>query len=97
MSNNVKVRIEAHDGSWYFVDNNSHKIKFDQAVVDATHVSEKFVEGYVVAVHGVEQEIAQYLDSKTLHTLGVGSVHRLGHGPTIRRVRLLEGATMERF
>jgi hypothetical protein len=92
----TKVRMECRNGTWAFVDSDNNKVDFDQAIVDATYIGKYTVEGFVVSVHGVDQEIAQYLDSKTRQELGIKAVHSLGAGPTLRRVRLMQGGEIER-
>lgn len=96
MKANNKVCIRLIEGAWKFVDEDGNTVPFDQAIVDATYVSPERVDGYVVAVHGLPMEVTQYLPLKTLSGLGVNATHRLGHGPTVRRVRLTEGGVMER-
>lgn len=92
-----KVRAEFTNGSWAFVDmtNPSNRVRFDQALVDATYVGHTRVEGFVRSVHGVDLEIAQHLESQLKLELGIAGVHRLGRGPTLKRVRLMEGGGIE--
>ena len=92
-----KVCAEFTNGSWAFVDmaNPNNRVKFDQALLDATFVGRSRAEGFVKSVHGIDMEIAQHLDSQTKIALGVTATHRLGRGPTLKRVRLCEGGVIE--
>jgi hypothetical protein len=92
----TKVRIERVGKSWYFVDKQRNRSKFDQAIVDVTTLSGSHIEGYVVAVHGITPEdLSRMTATYNRQDLGIKSVHRLGRGPTLRRVRLMEGGGME--
>lgn len=95
---NGKMRAEYAQGSWSFMDpsNPQNRVKFDQALMDATHVNRTHIEGYVRAVHGVDLEIAQYLDIRTKESLGIMAAHRLGRGQTLQRVRLMPDGTVEK-
>lgn len=93
-----KVRAEYTQGSWAFVDqtNPSVRVRFDQALIDATLITHHRIEGYVKSVHGIDGEIAQYLDSRVKGELGIAGVHRLGRVGTLHRLRLLEDGTVEK-
>jgi hypothetical protein len=96
----MKFRMETVDQRWFIVDpkDASVRVSIDQAVVDATHVSrdKKTVEGYILAVHGLDFEVAQLLDRTVLNQLGVAANLRSLPPPPRRssglsRVRLVEG------
>jgi hypothetical protein len=98
--NSLKFRIEWQEGAWFIVDpdNADVRVQIDQAVVDATHYStkERFVEGHILAIHGLDFEIAQRLDRATLNHLGVAANLRQLPAPPrpgsgMRRVRLEAG------
>lgn len=88
------VKIEWHSGAWNIRNpgaSDAASIKVDSAVVNATKVGNSFVEGYIVAVHGLDQNIAEHLDPYQLKSLGVGAQYRArpaGQAGT-RRVSLL--------
>lgn len=92
----MKVRAEFNGSSWAFVDQDRNHVAFDQAVMDATFVGRTAVEGYVVSVHGIPHEVAEAMPAKIRQQLGIKAVHSLGHGPTIKRLRLMEGGAIER-
>ena len=93
-----KVRAEFSQGSWAFVDrmNPSNRVKFDQALIDAVHISPTRVEGYPRSVHGINQEVVQRLDSVTRSALGITAAHRLGRVGTMSRVRLMPDGSIEK-
>lgn len=95
--NSMKFRVEWQDGAWFIVDpdNANERVRIDQAVVDATHFSteERFAEGYILSVQGLDFEVASRLDRPTLSQLGVGAQLRARpptprRGSGVRRVRL---------
>ena len=94
------MHAEYKNGSWAFVDplHPSHRIKFDQALIDATHTNRARgrVEGFVCSVHGVEQDVAQFLDSETKAQIGITSSHKLGRFGSMNRVRLMPDGSIER-
>lgn len=51
-------------------------IKVEALVMRATRSGRGFAEGYIVAVHGLSQEIASQLDNAQLKLLGVGAQFR---------------------
>lgn len=76
MKQNQKLKIEWQGNSWVVKDPLSPKtagIKIDGAVVNVTARGERFVEGYIVAVHGLDLGVAQHLDPSQLAALGVGA------------------------
>lgn len=89
------VTMEYRNNTWNFIDPNGHRIAFEQALVDAKFQQANRVTGYVLSVHGVDQEIAQLLDSRTRDTLGMKGIHSLGRGSTLRRLRLMPGGVVE--
>lgn len=81
--NKKQFRIEWHDNVWVITDRQQSKasgIKVDGAVVSATQRGDAYVEGYIVAVHGLNLENAQGLDRFQLAELGVGG-HLRGNSP----------------
>ena len=48
----------------------------DALVMRATRTGKGFAEGFIIAVHGLDQEIAGKLDNASLKLLGVGSQFR---------------------
>jgi hypothetical protein len=97
MKNEQKVSMEYVSGTWQVIDGPTNRIKFDQAVVDITYSNRFRIDGFIISIHGVDQTIAQYLSSEDRATLGIKAVHRLGQGPTLRRVRLMENGDIERL
>jgi hypothetical protein len=96
--NSMKFRMESHEGTWFIVDpdNADGRVQIDQALVDATHISQHEVEGYILAVHGLDFEVAKRLDRPTLNQLGVAANLRSVPPPPfkgsgLRRVRLEPG------
>lgn len=45
----------------------------DVAIMSATRRGERFVDGYVVACHGLDMQTAEHLDPLQLTALGVGA------------------------
>lgn len=85
--------------AWFVVDttDSSAKVRVDQLVVDATYVSQDnaVVEGYILAAHGIDFEIASRLDRPILNQLGLAANLRSvppppRRGSGLSRVRLLE-------
>lgn len=91
-----KVRAEYFPASktWAFVDpaQPGLRVPFDQALIDVTYSRPNIVEGYVRAVHGVEQTVVGWLDSRTRASIGITATPRLGGSPHTRRVRLVAGS-----
>lgn len=75
MKNAIKFRIEKRSAGWVIVDpdNVNNNVPFDQAIVDATHVQEDAVEGFIVAIHGLSNGVADLCDGELLRALGVGA------------------------
>jgi len=92
-----KVRAEFDGSSWAFVDGEGNRVAFDQALIDATYTSRSAVEGYVVSVHGIAHEVADNMPARLRRALGISAVHSVGHGPTIKRLRLMPSGAIERF
>ena len=76
--------------------NPSNRVRFDQALIDATFASPTKVEGYVRSVQGVDHEVAQYLDSATKSMFGITARHRLGRIGTLHRLRLMPDGSIEK-
>ena len=54
------VKVEWHEGAWNIKHpgaSDAASIKVDSAVVNAIKVGNNFVEGYIVAVHGLDQSV----------------------------------------
>lgn len=88
-----RVRCVYANGAWKFVDEAGNKIEFDQAVIKPIYQSANVVEGYVVSVHGISQEVAQHFDSELRSELGV--VYPPRPGLTRKCVRLMPGGVIE--
>lgn len=86
-----KVRADYTNGSWAFVDssNLSNRVKFEQALIDATLITATRIEGYVLSVHGIDQALANHLDRESRAAVGIKAGHRLGRVGTMHRVRLM--------
>lgn len=97
MRNTNKITAEYSQGSWAFIDpfNPSNRVKFDQCIMDATNVREHRVEGFVKAVHGIDQALCQYFDRATREDVGITPYQALANPGSRRRVRLMEGGTVE--
>ena len=93
----AKLRAEFSAGSWEFVDPAPHgkRVRFDQAIMDATHLGEGFVVGYVKAVHGIDMDIVQWMNNQQREVMGITNSPRFGIS-AFDRVRLLEGGVVER-
>lgn len=89
-----KVRAEFHGNSWFFIHDELGKVKFDQALIDATRVGPGVVEGYARAVHGLDLGTAPRMKG-----FGVTGAHQLGAYPgtstPFGRIRLNEDGTTE--
>lgn len=90
------VTMEYANNTWSFVDNGGTRIPFDQALVDHAFVKGNRVTGYVLSVHGLSQEVASLMDSRTRDMLGVKGIHSLSGGRGRQRVRLMPGGKVER-
>lgn len=73
-----KISRSSSHGSWVINDFEGSQpgIKVDSVVVNATRWVGSYVEGYIIAVHGISQEVAQGLDRDQLSDLGIGSQMR---------------------
>lgn len=93
-----KITATYANGSWAFVEasNSSNRVKFEQALIDATFVAANRVEGYVRSIHGIEQSLSDNLDSDTRSAFGIKAAHRLGRVGTLHRVRLMPDGVIER-
>lgn len=79
MNQSQQVKVEWHSGAWNIYHPGAPHatgIKVDSAVVNATRVGNNFVEGYIVAVHGLDQSIAERLETSQLRSLGIGAQYR---------------------
>lgn len=93
-----KVRAEFSSGYWAFMDpaEPGHRVRFDQALIDATWVGPGQVEGYVKAVHGVDIEQVWAMNSRQKLALGITSNHRFGL-ESHQRLRLNPDGTIEKM
>lgn len=81
-------RIEVRNSMVFIVDQSGDRVSVDQLVIDSRSAPVNNVAyGVIVAVHGLPQEVAQVVDSRTARGLGVG-VHVSGN-----RFRLRQGVT----
>jgi hypothetical protein len=88
LKTNQKFKIEWRAGSWIILDPfnpGTAGIKIDGAVVNATARGDNFVEGHIVAVHGIDMEIAQHLGRHELASLGIGAHLRAHAVPAAQR------------
>lgn len=51
-------------------------IRVDALVMRATRSGKGFAQGYIVSIHGLDQEVASRLNNAQLKTLGVGAQFR---------------------
>jgi hypothetical protein len=98
IKNSMKFRVEWQGDAWFIVDpdNADIRVQIDQAVIDATVYSTKgrFVEGYILSVHGLDFDVARLLDRAALNQLGVAAqLRNMPPAPArpMRRVRLEAG------
>lgn len=76
MNSNLEVVVKRENGRWVireFGYPGSPGIKVDALVVSAANHGDDFVQGRIVAIHGLDQEIASQLNLAQLKSLGVGS------------------------
>jgi hypothetical protein len=97
MNLELKFTLTWHGNQWYVQDphNVNLRVPIDTAVVDVTYQGDKFVEGYIVAVHGLDQEIAQHLSKASLQALGVGAQLRRNPAKKVRRGQLAPGGRVD--
>jgi hypothetical protein len=92
-----RLCAEFVDGSWGFACGSPEgRIRFDQAIIDATFVGDGVVEGFVKSVYGVDAEVVKYLTTKVKKDMGIMGVHVLGV-PNRYRVRLMPDGRVERM
>ena len=100
MQHPIAFRIEYYNGSWMVSekDRPDTKVPVDSAIVDTLKAKPGYVEGYIVAVHGLDLELAQHLDPATLHTLGVAAQIRRNPPPHrgLVRIQLMPDGQFER-
>ena len=96
MHTNQKFRLSFISNQWGVCSRDgSPRIPVDTAIVDVTYQSPNHIEGYIVAVHGLDQEVAKYLDSQTLRDLGVGAQVRRAPRLKTRRAQLNADGSVE--
>lgn len=91
------MTAELRNNAWVFIDKYypNCPIQFDQAIMDVTHQEKSRVTGYVVSVHGIDQEIASRLALEMNQSLGVGGIPKLSvHKGKL--LRLLPGGKVEK-
>jgi hypothetical protein len=92
------VRAEFYDGVWGFTcrGNPQGRVRFDQALIDATFVGNGVVEGYVKSVHGADMDLVKYLGTNVKIDLGITGPKNLAP-QSYRRVRLMPDGLVERM
>lgn len=70
MNSIQKLRIRFTDGQWLVEGVSPAPIPIDTALVDVAYLAPGYVEGYIVAVHGLPQEAAEDLTKLGLTVLG---------------------------
>ena len=94
MNANAPIRAEYRQGNWAIVDPDTphNTIRVDQILMDVDASGDGFAIGTVLAVHGLDQEIANTMSPRMLRALGVGFPNRIGRTPRgARRVRCMAG------
>lgn len=90
-----KYRLQWEQNAWVITDpadSGSERITVDSAVVNATRRGANFVEGYIVASHGLDLSTAANLDRRELVNLGVAAqVRHCQAMRGVQRVHLLAG------
>lgn len=93
----LEVRADWNGTAWIIKDVDDMRgagIKVEALVMRATRTGKDFAQGFIVAVHGLDQEIAGYLDNASLKLLGVGAQFRgqaiSPRGVKTRRVNLTQ-------
>ena len=75
----LEVRADWNGAAWTIKDIDDPQgngIQVEALLMRATRTGKGFAEGYIVAVHGLDQEIAGRLDNQSLKLLGVGAQFR---------------------
>jgi len=74
-------------------------VEIDSAAIAVTERGKDWVQGYLLAVHGLPQDAAQHFDMQTLHALGLAA-HVKGYSPPPHlnrdRYQLTQGGRIER-
>lgn len=96
MKSIAKTYIRFTDGQWYVEGVGPSPIPIDTAVVDISYLSPGYVEGYIVAVHGLPQEAAQNLSKLDITSLGArGPSSQWPRVPRTRRGQLTADGRVE--
>ena len=67
-------------------------IAIDQVLMDADEDGDGFAVGTVLAVHGLDQAVAQHLPPRVQRALGIGFPNRIGRTQRgVKRVRCVAG------
>jgi len=91
----LEIRASWNGSAWVIRDIGNpcgDGLRVEALVMRATRTGEGFAQGYIVAVHGLDQEVAGGLDNASLRLLGVGAHLRTQSvapkGAKTRRVNL---------
>lgn len=89
MDRDQKLTLEWSHGKWFVLDPaGGGRVPIDTAIVDVTYCQPGLVEGFIVAVHGLDLEIAQHMSRETQQALGVGAQLRRSPLAKTRRGQL---------
>lgn len=98
-TNQQPFRIARREDSWYIEDPFNPKgpgVPIDSATVDATRTGTDFVEGYIVATHGVSLEVVDLLNRAQLRDIGIAAQLRSQNHNRRHRVHLMADGTISR-
>lgn len=96
MNSTQKLCIRFTQGQWHVEGVGASPIPIDTALVDVSYLSPGYVEGYVVAIHGLPQEVAQELTKFGLTVLGArGPTSQRAYIPRTRRGQLTADGRVE--
>ena len=96
MNSIQKLRIRFTDGQWFVEGVSPAPIPIDTALIDVSYVTPGYVEGYIVAVHGLPQEVAEDLTKLGLTVLGArGPSSQRAFVPRTRRGQLTADGKVE--
>lgn len=96
MNSIQKTRIRFTDGQWFVEGMSPSPIPIDTALVDVVYLAPGYVEGYIVAIHGLPQEVEQDLTKFGLTVLGArGPSSQRAFIPRTRRGQLTADGRVE--
>jgi hypothetical protein len=96
MNSIQKLRIRFIEGQWFVEGAGPSQIPIDTALVDVVYLAPGYVEGYIVAIHGLPQEVAQDLTKFGLTVLGArGPSSQRAFIPRTRRGQLTADGRVE--